>query len=65
MDMLVMGVIEVFFRFFLLENKFMNNMDNCRNIEIKDGLWINDNLSVFRRYSRFFNVYVGVFESNL
>ena len=65
MDMPAMGATQVFSRPLSLENKPMNNMDNHRNIETKDGSQTNDNLSVPRRHSRLPNVYAGAPESNL
>ncbi|XP_068679093.1 glutamate receptor 4-like [Montipora foliosa] len=65
MDMPAIGATQVFSRPLSLENKSMNNMDNHRNIETKDGSRTNDNLSVPTRHSRLPNVYAGAPESNL
>lgn len=32
---------------------------------MKDGVWVWDSFKIFRMFSRFLNIYVGVLESNL
>lgn len=48
-----------------LENKTFNNIDNRRNMDVKDGARPRDSLSVPRMQSRLPNVYAGAPESNL
>lgn len=48
-----------------LENKTFNNIDNRRNMDVKDGARPRDSLSVPSMQSRLPNVYAGAPESNL
>ena len=57
--------VQVFSRPLSMETKTINNMDNRRNMDAKDGIRASDNLSVPRRQSRLPNMYAGAPESNL
>ena len=48
-----------------METKTINNMDNRRSMDAKDGFQARDNLSVPRRQARLPNIYAGAPESNL
>lgn len=48
-----------------LENKTINNIDNRRNMDAKDGARARDGMSAPRMQSRLPNVYAGAPESNL
>ena len=48
-----------------LETKAINNIDNRRNMDEKDGARARDSLGVPRMQSRLPNVYAGAPESNL
>ena len=48
-----------------MEPKTINNMDNRRNMDVKDGAVARDNLNAPRRQTRLPNVYAGAPESNL
>lgn len=47
------------------ETKTINNIDNRRKMDIKDGARERDSLNVPRMHSRLPNVYAGAPESNL
>ena len=47
------------------ESKTINNIDNRRNMDVKDGARTRDSLNVPRMQTRLPNVYAGAPESNL
>ena len=65
MDQPTIQPLHGFSRPLSVETKTINNMDNRRNMDAKDGARASDNLSVPRRQARLPNIYAGAPESNL